>query len=478
MLRTTPALTFTALAISVASFTTLQSLLVPVLSVIQDDLGTTTAGVTWTLTAWLITAAVATPLLGRVGDMVGKRRVFLIALGAIAVGSVLAALAPTLGVLIVARVIQGFGGAIFPLTFGIVRDAFPSRRLPAAIGALSAIIATGSGLGTVLSGPLAEAFTWHALFLLPLGLTLIGGVMTILFVPESAVRTGGRINIPAALLLSGWLVALLLPLSTASQWGWDSPLVIGLLALAVVLLAAWIAVELRSRVPLVDMRMMRLPGVWTTNLAAVLIGAAMFGTWAFVPRLLQAPSAGGFGFDATVSEVGLLMLPMLVLMATAGFLAGPFSRIAGFRVQLSVASALIAIAAISIGVLHQSAWEIAVAGGVFGFGLGVAFAAMTSLIVQSVPASQTGVASGMNSNLRTIGSAIGTALMTAIIAGSVTSTSAGLPTESGYAVGFVTIGILAAIAAGVALIGSRRPLRVATESVTIPVVEEPQPVAA
>nr|WP_263298856.1 MFS transporter [Leifsonia poae] len=141
MSRSRPALTFAILALSVGSFATLQSLVVPVLPVIQRDLGTTTAGATWTMTAWLISAAVATPLLGRVGDMVGKRRIFVGSLLAVALGSVIAALAPTIGVLIVARVIQGIGGAMFPLAFGIVRDAFPANRLPSAIGALASVMA-------------------------------------------------------------------------------------------------------------------------------------------------------------------------------------------------------------------------------------------------------------------------------------------------------------------------------------------------
>jgi MFS family permease len=469
MSRSRPALTFAILAISVGSFATLQSLVVPVLPVIQHDLGTTTAGATWTMTAWLISAAVATPLLGRVGDLVGKRRILIVALAAVALGSILAAFAPTIGVLIAARVVQGLGGAMFPLAFGIVRDELPSHRLASAIGALASIIAIGSGIGTVLAGPLADVLGWRGLFLVPVVFTVAGAVLARIFIPESPTRASGGVNPWSAVLLSGWLVALLLPLSTGAQWGWGSPGVVGLLVLAALLLASWIIVELRSRNPLVDMRMMRLPGVWAMNAAAVFIGAAMFAVFSFFPRFVQTPTASGYGLGATVAESGMLMLPMLVTMAVTGFLSGPLSRWIGFRAQIVIASGIIALSSVSIGLLHSSLLEVAVGAGVFGIGLGIVYAAITSVVVQSVPPTQTGIASGMNANLRTVGSAVGAALMTAMVTG--TTLPNGLPAESGYTEGFVTAGALAfgallVTVAGILVARSQRLAGVAEPVVT------------
>ncbi|MCU1417749.1 MAG: transporter [Schumannella sp.] len=420
----------------------------PVLPLIQQDLHVTSSAVTWTITAWLITAAVATPLFGRIGDMIGKRRMFVISVGAIAVGSIIAAFAPNLEVLILARVLQGFAGAIFPLTFGIIRDEFPTARVPGMIGMVSAVIAVGSGLGTVLSGPLAGVLGWRGLFLVPLLLTVVGGVMSLLVIPESPQRAGGRINPVAALLLSAWLVALLLPLSMANQWGWGSPAVWGLLVLAAALLVAWIYVETRSVTPLVDMRMMRLPGVAIPNATALLLGAAMFGVWAFLPRFLQTPTGTGYGLGETIAASGLVMLPMLVALGVAGFLTGPLSRRVDLRVQLTGAAILIALSTASFGLFHSAAWMPAIAGAAFGFGLGISNSAMASLVVQSVSRTQTGVAAGMNSNLRTIGSAIGTSLMAAIVTSSLGL--AGLPTEAAYDTAFLTMAGLAGIAALVA----------------------------
>ena len=445
-----------ALALSVASFASLQSLLIPVLPLIQEDLHTTSSGVTWTITAWLITAAVATPLFGRIGDMIGKRRMFVISVAAIAVGSIIAAFAPSLEVLIFARVLQGFAGAIFPLTFGIIRDEFPAARVPGMIGMVSAVIAVGSGLGTVLSGPLADIVGWRGLFLVPLLLTIAGGVMSLLVIPESPQLARGRINPISAVLLSSWLVALLLPLSMANQWGWGSPAVWGLVALAAVLLATWIAFETRSAHPLVDMRMMRLPGVFVPNATALLLGAAMFGVWAFLPRFLQTPQSTGYGLGETVAASGWVMLPMLVALGVAGFLTGPLARRVDLRVQLTGAAVLIALSTTSFGVFHSAAWMPAAAGAVFGFGLGIANSAMASLVVQSVERTQTGIAAGMNANFRTIGAAIGTSVMAAIVTSSLGV--GGLPTEAAYDGAFIT---MAALAVGAAAIAALAPAVVA-----------------
>ncbi|QAY73051.1 MFS transporter [Agromyces protaetiae] len=448
-----PGVAFAGIALAFLSFALLQNLLIPVLPVMQTELRTDAAGITWALTAWLITAAVATPLLGKVGDLVGKRRTVLVSLVAIGLGSIVAALAQDLTVLVVGRVLQGLGGAVFPLGFGLVRDLFPRERVAGRIGALSAIMGIGAGVGTVLAGPLSELVGWRGLFLIPLAGVLVAGALLVRDRTLES-RATGRVNALSALLLSGWLVALLTPLSTGSQLGWGSPFVLGLLGLAAVLFVGWLAVELRSREPLIDLRVMSLPGVWNANLASLLIGAAMFGVFAYFARFVQTPTSTGYGLGASVAESGLLMLPMLVTMSGVGFLVGAINRVVGLRVQLAVAAALIAISTASLALEHGAAWELAAAAGVFGIGLGLAIAATTSIVVQNVPASQTGVATGANANIRTIGSALGTALMTAIVTGS--ADAAGLPTEVAYQTGFLVLAGLALLASVVALLPSRR----------------------
>src|SRR5215469_8832533 len=212
-LRGRPAVTFAVLALGIGAFALLQSLVIPVLTTVQHQLHTSQAAVTWVLTAYLLSASIMTPILGRVGDMTGKRRVFVATLVALAVGSLLAAVASSIGVLIVARVIQGFAGGMLPVAFGIIRDEFPAERVPGAVGTIAALTAVGAGLGIVLAGPLVDLLDYHWLFWLPLIFTVIAAVSAIVFVPESQVRTPGRISWLPAILLSGWLVALLVALS-------------------------------------------------------------------------------------------------------------------------------------------------------------------------------------------------------------------------------------------------------------------------
>ncbi|GAA0947889.1 MFS transporter [Kribbella koreensis] len=454
------------LASVVAAFSMLQSLVTPALPLIQHDLHTSPALVTWVFTALLLSVSVSTPLLGRVGDMVGKERTLLIALVALAVGCLLAAIAPNIGVLIAARVVQGLGGAVFPLSFGIIRDEFPTERVPSVVGLVSAVIAAGGGLGIVLAGPIVQALGWRWLFWIPLVVVTTAAVLVRRYVPESPNRVPGRIDWLAALLLSGWLIALLLPLSTGRSWGWGSALTIGLFVTAAVLLVGWITVELRSKNPLIDMRMMRLPAVWTTNLVALLFGAAMFAVYAFVPQFVQIPKAAGFGFGSSVTQAGLLMLPMLVTMAVAGSLSGPLAPRFGPKAQVVTGSSLSLVAALLFARLHDSPWQLALSTALFGIGLGLAYASMTSLIVQNVPREQTGAATGMNANIRTIGGSIGTAVASSVITGHLQPS--GLPAESGFTDTFY---LLAAFSAAAVLLALAIPTarRIATPA---PVLEE------
>jgi EmrB/QacA subfamily drug resistance transporter len=451
-------LTFAVLALGIAAFALLQSLVVPVLTTVQHELHTSQDTVTWVLTAYLLSASIMTPILGRVGDMKGKKRVFVGALVALAVGSLLAALAPSIGVMIVARVIQGAGGGMLPVAFGIIRDEFPPGKVAGAVGVLAALTAVGAGLGIVLAGPIVAALDYHWLFWLPLILTVVATVAAVLFVPESPVRTPGRISWLPAVLLSGWLVALLVALSEAPVWGWGSGRVIGLLAVAVVLAVAWVLAELRARTPLIDMKMMRRTAVWTNNLVALLIGVGMYATFAFLPEFVQTPAAAGYGFGASITRSGLMLLPSTITMFAVGMFAGRLTRAFGGKV-LVIAGCLIGCGAMAIlAFAHAHEWEIYLSSAIMGVGFGLAFSAMSALVVAAVPASQTGVASGMNANIRTIGGSIGAAVMASIVTSQLGPT--GLPEESGYTTGFAVMaaGLALAALAGL-LIPTARGLR-------------------
>ncbi len=447
-LRGRPSVTFGVLALGVGAFALLQSLVIPVLTTVQHDLHTSQSTVTWVLTAYLLSASIMTPILGRVGDMAGKKRVFVATLVALAVGSLLAAVASSIALMIVARVIQGFAGGMLPVAFGIIRDEFPAERVSGAVGVIAALTAVGAGLGIVLAGPIVAALDWHWLFWLPLILTVVAAGCAIAFVPESPVRTNGRISWLPAVLLSAWLVALLVALSEAPDWGWRSGRVLGLLAGAVVLGAFWLLAELRASTPVIDLKMMRLTAVWTNNLVALLIGIGMYATFAFLPEFVQTPTIAGYGFGASITKSGLMLLPSAITMFVIGIFVGRLARQLGGKVLL-IAGCLIGCGAMTmLAFAHQFQWEVYTSSGLMGIGFGLAFSAMSALIVAAVPPSQTGVATGMNANIRTIGGSIGAAVMASIVTSQLEPT--GLPKESGYTTGFAVMacGLLLAALAG------------------------------
>ncbi|MFC5909456.1 MFS transporter [Streptacidiphilus monticola] len=450
MNRNNNRVTFAVLAIGAGVYSLLQSLITPALPTVQHALHTSQSTVTWVMTAYLLSASIFTPILGRVGDLVGKKRTLVAALVALTVGCLVAALAPNITVLIMARVIQGIAGALFPLSFGIIRDEFPAAQVPTSISNLSAVIAAGGGLGMVLAGPIVGALDYRWLFWIPVIVVSLTTLIALRYVPESPTRAVGSVNWLAAVLLSGWLVALLLPVSQASKWGWGSPSVLGLLGLAVVLFALWGLAESRSAHPLIDLRVMRLPAVWTTNTAALLFGAGMYAVWAFLPGFVETPSALGYGFGASVTGAGLLMLPMLVAMFAAGILSGRLAGRFPAKAQLVTGAVLGALACAILASWHDQEWQVALAAGVFGLGIGLAFSSMSNIIVGSVPAAQTGAATGMNANIRTIGGSIGSAVMAFLVTSHLQPS--GAPYASGYTHGFTLLTFFCGAAALAALL--------------------------
>ncbi|MCW2845960.1 MAG: Multidrug resistance transporter, superfamily protein [Nocardioides sp.] len=447
--RTDYRLTFVVLCVGVSSFSLLQSMVNPVLPTIEAALDTDQATVTWVLTAYLLSASVFTPIIGRIGDKVGKERMLVFALAALTVGSLMAALAPTIGILIVARAVQGIGGGVLPLTFGIIRDEFPRDKVAGAIGTSAALLAVGGGVGLVLAGPVVDALSYHWLFWLPMGMTLIATVAAAIWVPESPERTPGRINVGSALLLSAWLVALLLAVSQGHSWGWASLTTIGLFVTAAVLLPLWVVAESRSAQPLIDMRMMRIPTVWTVNLVALLFGAGMYSMFAFLPAFLQTPKLTGYGFGVTVTVSGLLLLPQTAATFVSGVVSGRLANRFGSKAVLVAGATLTAVGTLGLTIAHEHVWQVVVETTILGLAFGLAFAAMSNLVVDAVPQSQTGVASGMNANIRTVGGALGGAVLASVVTAG--ARPDGLPVEAGYTNGFAVLVVTSALAALVAV---------------------------
>ena len=411
-------LTFSILAISGIAFAMLQSLVAPALRTIQADLHTTTTAVAWVFTGYLLSASVATPIVGRFGDMFGKKRMLVVTLAIVAAGTLVAALATSIGVLILGRVIQGAGGAIFPLSFAIIRDEFPRERVPTGIALISALLGVGGGLGILLAGPITQHLSYHWLFWLPLVPVVVACVAAQVVIPESPIRAPGRIDWAGAVLLTAWLVALLVGVSEGPTWGWTSARVLGLFAVAAVLLVLWARAEQLIEAPLVDMQMLRLPAVWTTNLTALLLGAGMYSSFVLIPEFVELPASGGVGFGSSVTQAGIFLLPATLGMLLVGPLAGRLSSSLGPKVPLVAGCLLTAAAYTFVAAAHDAHWQIYVCTGTMGAGIGFAFGAMANLIVAAVRPEETGVATGMNTIVRTIGGSLGSQVSASVVAAS------------------------------------------------------------
>ncbi len=448
-----PRVILAVLSLGGISYALLQSLVVPALPQIQESLHTTESAVGWVLTAYLLSASVATPIIGRLGDIYGKERLLMLVLVMLAVGTLISAVASSLPLMIFGRVIQGAGGGIFPLAFSIIRDEFPTPRVPGAIGLVSALLGIGGGAGVVFAGIVIEHLSYHWLFWFPLAMITFTAYLTWRYIPESPVKTPAEINYRATALMSIGISTVLLAITETSTWGWGSPKTLGLLALGMIVVAAWIREELRSREPLVDMRMMTIRGVWTTNTVAFLIGVGMYSSFILLPELVQEPASSG-GFGASVTVAGLYLLPATIAIVIVGQMAGMLERRIGSRGSL-IGGVVFALACYALLVVDRShPLEIYVAAGLLGIGIGLSFSAMANLIVQNVSQEQTGVATGMNAVTRTLGGAFGGQVAATLLASNLGA--GGIPTSSGFTLSFLMCLIALAAALVFALWVPRR----------------------
>src|SRR5262249_45100937 len=264
--------------------------------------------------------------IGRLGDMHGKERLLVIVLVVLCLGTVVSALAASLTVMLVGRVLQGAAGGIFPLAFGIIRDEFPRERVAAGIGLMSSLLGVGGGAGVVLAGPIVEHLSYHYLFWLPLVFLVPATIAIQLFVPESPIRVPGRVNWTGAALMSLGLALVLIAVSEAPVWHWLSAKTLAVLVVGVLFLVAWVWSETRTTQPLVDMRMMRIRGVWTTNAVALLLGFGMYASFILLPEFVETPSHVGYGFGASVTGAGPLLVPATLAMLILAAPSGPPAR--------------------------------------------------------------------------------------------------------------------------------------------------------
>ena len=353
---------------------------------------------------------------------------------------------------------SGAGGALFPLSFAIIRDEFPTEKIKVGIGLLSAVWGIGGAFGIVLSGVIVDNFSWRLLFLLgsiPVALSL---VLIDRYVPESPIRSPSRIDVPGGLLLSGGLLSLMVALTEGEQWGWTSPLLFGVLALGAAFFVLWGVVEAHSSSPMVDLRMLAHRPILLTNVATLISGFALFSCFVLLPAFVETDASNGYGFGASATKAGLYLLPSSLAMLVAGPLAGMIGHRFGSKWALAGGMLVVSFAALLFAVAHGDPWHVLVASGLLGLGVGAAFASMAALIADNVDALEMGVAGGMNTVVRMIGAVIGgqvgAALLTAQTIG-----SSSIPAESAFTTAFALSAVTALVASGIAVSIGTQPLR-------------------
>ncbi|MFJ8330955.1 MFS transporter [Streptomyces sp. NPDC094437] len=428
-----PVLAFAGIVVAV-----MQTLLVPVIKDLPQLLATAPSDATWVLTSTLLSGAVATPIMGRLGDLFGKRRMLIASLSIMVAGALVSALTSQLLLMIVGRTLQGFAMGAIPLGIGLMRDMLPREKLGSAMALMSSSIGVGGGLALPLAALIAQHADWHALFYGAAGLGVLSIVLTLLVVPESPMRAEGTFDVLGAIGLSAGLVLFLLPITKGSDWGWTSATTLGLFAAAAAVLLLWGVMELRLKAPLVDLRTTARPAVLFTNLASIMVGVSFYVVSLVLPQLLQLPKATGYGLGQSMVTAGLLVAPLgLTMMFTAPVYARLSAKY-GPKITLILGMLIIAIGyGAGLG-LMSAAWQSLVIAVVLGAGIGLAYSSLPALIIGAVPASETGAANGLNTLMRSIGTSVSSAVIGMVLANTAhTVGGVAVPTMHGFRLSFV-----------------------------------------
>ncbi|MFB4420785.1 MFS transporter [Streptomyces sp. QL37] len=445
--RSGPIVATLALAGTVAAI--MQTLVTPLIADMPQILDTTASNAAWVVTVTLLVAGVCVPVSGRLGDLLGKRRMLLVCTVPLVVGSVVCALASSVVPMIIGRGLQGMGMGMVPLGIAMLRDVVPAKKLSGSIALVSASMGIGGAIGLPLAAAVAQYADWRVLFWGSAALALAIGIVIYFVIPDvPAGAKGQRFDAPGAVGLAIGLVSLLLGISKGGDWGWTSGTTLGLLALAVVSLAAWGFYELRTRDPLVDLRTTARPRVLFTNAASILIGVGMYAFMLIAPQLLQFPEATGYGLGQSMLAAGLWIAPGGVMMMIISPLGGKLINKHGPKFAL-ICGALVMAAGYGIALpLMGTAWGLMIVGIVINSGVALAYGSMPALIMSAVPVSETAAANGFNTLMRSLGTTIGSAVIGVVLA-QMTMTMGGqtLASESGFRTGLM-------IGCGVALVSA------------------------
>jgi MFS family permease len=401
-----------AVAAIVALVSSLGAPLIPVIAS-ADHVSLSTAE--WLLTAALLAGALVTPVMGRLADGPHQRRILLVALSVVLLGSVLAAVSSSFVVLVVGRGMQGVGLGLLPVTMAIARSHLPAEGARRTIATLSVTTGIGVGLGYPITSVITEVVDYRAAFWFG-AFVVAGALALVVFIaPGNAGAPERHFDTFGVCALSVVVVGLLVVLSEGGVWGWTSAAVVATVVVCAGLLAVWIRHEVRTSDPLVDVRQVRNRSVLTADVAGFLICVAMYLLLPVIVEFVQIPTTSGYGLGSSIVVAGLMLVPLSVGTFASSRFIPAYDRRFGTRSMIPVGSLVFAASSLFFALYHDALWQPFVALGASGIGIGFTFAAMPGFIVRAVPASETGSATGLYQVLRSIGLSVGSALSAAVL---------------------------------------------------------------
>ncbi|MDT0234834.1 MFS transporter [Curtobacterium sp. BRB10] len=449
----TGGLVFT-LAFAGISASIMQTMVTPLIPQLPRIFDTSSSNTAWVVTVTLLAAAVAVPIAGRLGDIVGKRQMIIACAVPLIIGSIICALAPSVLVMIIGRGMQGLGMGVVPLGVALLRDVVPPEKLSSSIALVSATMGIGGAIGLPIASAVAEYADWRVLFWGAAGLAAVAATFVFFKVPSVPSQAKGqRVDLVGAIGLAAGLVSLLLAVSKGATWGWTSVTTITLFVAAVVLFAVWGWWELRTRDPLVDLRTTARPRVLMTNIASVFIGFGMYASMLVIPQVLQFPTQTGYGLGQSLLQAGLWMAPSGVMMMIVSPLGAKLTVARGAKTTLVTGALVIAVGyAASLGLMGTT-WGLMIVGMIVNSGVGLAYGAMPTLIMSAVPRSETAAANGFNTLMRSLGTTIGAAVI-GVILSQVTTDFGGtaIASENGFRIALIAGGGITLVAAVLAAV--------------------------
>lgn len=446
-----PGLTVAFLCFAGMSVALMQTLVIPIQSELPELLHTSATNTSWVVTATLLAAAVAMPIAGRLGDMLGKQRVMVGSALILIVGSLVAAVGDGLGPVLVGRTLQGLAMGFIPVGISLIREVVPRHMATTAVAAMSATLGVGGAVGLPLAAWIAQDLDWKALFWVATVLAVLVALGTWFLVPHVHDEHPARFDLLGAVGLSIGLVAVLVGVSKGNDWGWTAGRTLGCLLGGVLVLLAWGRYQLRHEDPLCDLRATAARPVLLTNLAAIVIGFGMMAQAIVFPQLLELPEATGYGLGQTILEAGLWMAPGGLMMLVFAPVSSWLMRRFGAKYALALGALVLGGGYLVSFFLMSSAWQILVASVVCSAGVGIGYAAMPTLVMDAVPEEEAASAVGINALMRSMGTTIAAAVMAAVLTGQTKVVAelggVAVPTERAYHLCFL-------VAAGAAFLGA------------------------